>query len=349
MTTDDWVVHSDILASVDYLGRYAILYKRRTFFISYDSRILWLQSGTDDIIQRGYILLSSLLLVGYAAQGASIHVEASELQTSLPSRDIHHVAISGEGYEALRAATGFLLTAKGLRLLLLGTYAWALPRFRIAHLVQAFFTLLPCLVFLRLFFVSEVVDVVGTLACGIMLEVLGKYIAGLVVHLGVTEKNKHRHFVPALEIGHVIEKTAAFFVLVSGEILIAVAYVVHKQDEIGPHGEYLRSCLGITLVFLLCWTYFDADSCKVFVHAIRYGLLVFCYHNLDLRQTPLVLLHIMDTASSPSVCGTCLGCSINPSHDYPSHCRTGPAVVFCHRNVHCSHLPRGHRVSASQP
>jgi len=104
---------------------------------------------------------------------------------------------------------------------------------------------------------------------GVVLDVLGKYLAGLVVHLRATDKNGQHSFIPALEIGHVIEKTAAFFVLVAGEILIAVAYIDHQQSEIGPHGEYLRSCLGVILPFLLCWIYFDADSGKVFVHAIR--------------------------------------------------------------------------------
>ena len=106
-------------------------------------------------------------------------------------------------------------------------------------------------------------------ALGVGLDIVGKFLAGILVHMGATRKNQHKFFIPALEIGHVIEKTTGFFVLVTGEILMAVAYIAKDHEEIGPHGEYARSCLGVTLAFLLCWVYFDADSCKVFVHAIR--------------------------------------------------------------------------------
>ncbi|KIM26590.1 hypothetical protein M408DRAFT_16895 [Serendipita vermifera MAFF 305830] len=245
-------------------------------------------SGTDDAIQRVYILLSSVLLIGYTAQGASIHVYfpghgAEETTTTttttetedghakffLFSRDLEGATISEEGYRALHAATGFFLVAKALRLLQLLLYAFALPRFRSAHLVQALFTLIPCLVFLRLFFVDSAADAMAVFVVGVLLEVVGKFLAGILVHMGATRRNQHKFFIPALEIGHVIEKTTAFFVLVSGEILMAVAYIAEDQEEIGPHGEYARSSLGVILTFLLCWVYFDADSCKVFVHAIR--------------------------------------------------------------------------------
>ncbi|PVF91698.1 hypothetical protein CPB86DRAFT_718994 [Serendipita vermifera] len=236
-------------------------------------------SGTDDVTQRIYILISSFLLIGYTAQGASVELMVAEGKdpeaTTLGDSSSHetigldNAAISEEGYVALRSAIGFFLVAKALRIAILLVYAWALPRFRIAHLVQIFFTIIPCLFFFRLFFVSSVVDAMAVFALGVVLDIVGKYLAGIVVHMGVNRKNKHKYFIPALEIGHVIEKTAAFFVLVTGEILIAVAYIAKDKTEIGPHGEYWRSCLGVSIAFFLCWLYFDADSSKVFVHAIR--------------------------------------------------------------------------------
>jgi hypothetical protein len=224
-----------------------------------------------------YILFSSLLLIGYAAQGASIDLETSTFASdsgeyvvvpALPQQ-LDRVFISEEGYEALYAATGFFLVAKGLRILTLLLYALALPRFRSAHLIQALFTLLPCLIFLRMFFVSEVVDAMEVFAIGVGLDIFGKFTIGVVVHMISTKDNSHQVFIPALEIGHVIEKTTAFFVLVAGEILMAVAYVAKDQAQIGTHAEYGRSCLGVIMAFLLCWVYFDADSSKIFVHAIR--------------------------------------------------------------------------------
>lgn len=245
-------------------------------------------SGTDDFVQRAYILISSLLLMGYTAQGASIELHTEEAgsfqEESTPSHKhsvkkvlsklvgrsaLEDMTISNDGYAALRAATAFFLVAKAIRILLLLAYAITLPRFRTAHLVQVVFTLIPCLIFLRMFWVNDVVGAMEVFVIGFGLDLIGKYVAGIVVHSGSSRKNRHKFFIPALEIGHVIEKTTAFFVLVAGEILIAVSFVTKDSKEIGPHGEYARSCLGVTLAFLLCWIYFDADSCKVFVHAIR--------------------------------------------------------------------------------
>jgi hypothetical protein len=283
-TKRTFIVHSHVLASMEYLGRYALLSQRGKigyYPLVLSPNLLYLftiQSGTDDVIQRLYILISSFLLVGYTAQGASVELMAHESkdaestttgETSHTPIGLENAAISEEGYIALRSAIGFFLVAKGLRILTLLVYAWALPRFRVAHLVQAFFTIIPCLFFFRLFFVSSVIDAMAVFALGVVLDIVGKYLAGVVVHMGVKKKNKHKFFIPALEIGHVIEKTAAFFVLVTGEILIAVAYIAKDKNEIGPHGEYWRSCLGVAIAFFLCWIYFDADSSKVFVHAIR--------------------------------------------------------------------------------
>jgi hypothetical protein len=216
-------------------------------------------------------------LIGYTAQGASIDLEmstfvydpAEDIVIAAPPQQLDRVFISEEGYYALYAATGFFLVAKGLRILLLLVYALVLPRFRSAHLIQALFTLVPCLIFTRMFFVSEVVDAMEVFAIGVGLDIVGKFILGVVVHMVSTKENIHQAFIPALEIGHVIEKTTAFFVLVSGEILMAVAYVAKDHAQIGPHAEYGRSCLGVVMAFLLCWVYFDADSSKIFVHAIR--------------------------------------------------------------------------------
>ena len=217
-------------------------------------------------------------MIGYTAQGASIDVQVptdglgSEEYTTVPPppQQLDRVFISEEGYDALCAATAFFLTAKALRISLLLLYAFALPRFRAAHLSQVLFTITPCLVFLRMFFISEVVDAVEVLAIGMTLDILSKFVAGLVVHIRSNGNGTQEVFIPALDIGHVIEKTTAFFVLVAGEVLVAVAYVAKNHEQLGLHEEYERSCLGVTMSFLLCWIYFDADSSKVFVHAIRW-------------------------------------------------------------------------------
>src|SRR5258706_1240446 len=202
------------------------------------------QSGTDDAIQRIYILLTSILLIGYTAQCTSIGLLQDESE---------QMFIPSQGYEALRGATAFLLAAKGLRLLQLLWYAWYLPKFRSSHLVQALFTLIPSVIFVRLLKVDAFIATMAIFTIGMGLDIIGKYIAGILVSIvGADGTNKHHLFIPALEIGHVIERTTAFYVLVAGEILISASYIA-TESEIGLRDEWVRCCLGVILAFWLCW------------------------------------------------------------------------------------------------
>lgn len=161
--------------------------------------------------------------------------------------------IPSQGYDALRGATAFLLVAKGLRLLQLLWYAWYLPKFRSSHLVQVLFTLIPSAIFFRLLKVDTFIATMAIFTLGMGLDIIGKYIVGILVSIfGADGTNKHHLFIPALEIGHVIERTTAFYVLVAGEILISVSYIA-TESEIGLSDEWARCCLGVILAFWLCW------------------------------------------------------------------------------------------------
>ena len=208
-------------------------------------------SGTDDFIQRLYILLTSILLIGYTAQASALKVEL-EVEGIPESEEEKSVFVmDDQGYKNLEWAVAFFLLAKLLRLALMFGYAWCLPKFRAAHLVQAVTILIPCLCFLPLFGVRTVDTAVTVFAVGVVLEIVGKYLAALVVSW-IKSRDPKRVFVPAQEIGHAIEKTSAFFVLVCGEILLgkpldpicihrfsalrgvtAVAYVAKTEDDLG--------------------------------------------------------------------------------------------------------------------
>jgi hypothetical protein len=176
-------------------------------------------SGTDDFIQRLYILLTSILLVGYTAQAAALKVE-EELADVPESEEPRGVFVMDDaGYKALEWAVAFFLMAKLLRLVLSLGYAWWLPRFRAAHAVQAIALLAPCICFLPLFIVRTVPAAVTIFTVGVVCEILGKYAAALIIS-SVKARDPAHVFVPAQEIGHAIEKTSAFFVLVCGEILL---------------------------------------------------------------------------------------------------------------------------------
>jgi len=65
------------------------------------------------------------------------------------------------------------------------------------------------------------------------LDLIVQYIAGILVStFGADRSNNHHLFIPALEIGHVVERATAFYILVAGEILIIVSYIA-TESEIG--------------------------------------------------------------------------------------------------------------------
>lgn len=176
-------------------------------------------SGTDDFIQRLYILLTSLLLIGYTAQAAALRVEIEDAGIPESEEQKSVFIMDDQGYKTLEWAVAFFLLAKLLRLALMFGYAWCLPKFRAAHLVQAVTVLVPCLCFLPLFGVRTVDAAVTVFTVGVVLEIVGKYIGALAISW-INSRNPRNVFVPAQEIGHAIEKTSAFFVLVCGEVLL---------------------------------------------------------------------------------------------------------------------------------
>ena len=76
----------------------------------------------------------------------------------------------------------------------------------------------PCLSFLLLFGVQSVSTAVVVFTIGVVLEIVGKYLSALAISR-IKARNPKMVFIPAQEIGHAIEKTVAFFMLVCGEIL----------------------------------------------------------------------------------------------------------------------------------
>lgn len=176
-------------------------------------------SGTDDFVQRIYILLTSVLLVGYTAHAAALKVERETEGVPESEEQGNVFVMDAQGYKTLEYAVAFFLMAKLIRLALTLGYAWFLPKFRAAHLVHAATILVPCICFLPLFGVRSVGAAVAVFTVGVVCEIVGKYLAALVISWIKARDPKHV-FVPAQEIGHAIEKTAAFFVLVCGEILL---------------------------------------------------------------------------------------------------------------------------------
>lgn len=221
-----------------------------------------------------------------------------------------------------------MLVAKGVRLLQLLWYAWYLPKFRSSHLVQVVFTLIPSVIFFRLLKVDTLFTTVEVFILGMGLDLIGKYIAGILVSIfGADGPNKHHLFIPALEIGHVIERTTAFFVLVAGEILISVSYIA-IESEIGIRDEWVRCCLGVTLAFWLCWV-------NLSVVTANYYLISCPSSTLTLTLPWSSVMHCAVTGSHPSLghrlTFKCISRLV--SHD---HVAPPPFMRQCHHYCRCS-------------
>jgi len=74
--------------------------------------------------------------------------------------------------------------------------------------------------------------------------------------------------IPALNIEHFLERTAAFVVIVLGEMVLSVVYRA-TGDRAGFQNIYGSAICGLILAFNLCWLYFDAECSRRFLHAIR--------------------------------------------------------------------------------
>ena len=152
------------------------------------------------------------------------------------------------GYKTLDWAVAFILVAKLLQLVLILGYAWLLPEFRAAHLVQSVTILVPCLRLLPFFSVWSVSTAMVVFIVGVVLEIVGKYLAALAISW-IKPRNPQTVIVPAQEIGHAIEKIVAFFVLICGEILLgtlldSTATCCAEGVQLLPMSLKLRMRLG---------------------------------------------------------------------------------------------------------
>ena len=158
--------------------------------------------------------MTSVLLIGYTTHAAALQVEIEVEGVPQSEEQMNIFVMDGIRYKSLEWAVAFLLVAKLLRLVLILEYAWLLPKFRAAHLMQAITIRAPCLCFLPLFGVRLVSTAVIVCTGGVVLEIVGKYLVALAI-TWIKGQNPKTVIISAQEIGHAIEKTVAFFILVA--------------------------------------------------------------------------------------------------------------------------------------
>ncbi|KAG8829742.1 hypothetical protein FRC17_006134 [Serendipita sp. 399] len=170
-------------------------------------------------------------------------------------------ALVGNRDAALVTATVYFLLAKAFRILFFVMYAAALPNFRIALIFQCVNQVIGFLLYLPLLFVHNKKAIVILASLGMAWEILMRYTIGIYrISLGnLPDRFKYKapdskgnqtndpssvdnvpraeeeeggmlgSYVPALNIEHFLERTAAFVVIVLGEMVLGVVY--HATPE----------------------------------------------------------------------------------------------------------------------
>lgn len=153
-------------------------------------------------------------------------------------------------------------------------------------------------IYIPLIFVTSPVAIVVLVVVGIVTELASRYVLGAAMQWA-HGRGKHageKMFIPALSIEHLMERMAAFTILIVGESILNATYQA-SGNQYGPRSEYGRSALAIVIVslsdlglderssacfradtwpnaptrqpFFIMWLYFDADGSRTFVHALR--------------------------------------------------------------------------------
>ncbi|KAG9088493.1 hypothetical protein FS749_002127 [Ceratobasidium sp. UAMH 11750] len=201
---------------------------------------------------------------------------------------------------ALVTATAFFLVGKFSRVAFLIWYAIVLPLFRSSFLLQITYQMLNFFTYLLLLFVRSPPAIITLAVVGLATDYLLRYFVGVPIVIinkvlkkyqkygcredlekasegvdptaGVCAYEKSREkiapYIPATNIEHFIERTAAFVVIVLGELVLSVVYHA-TSAQVGFKSIYGSAISGLIIAFNFCWLYFDAECSHTFVHAMR--------------------------------------------------------------------------------
>ncbi|KAG9102267.1 hypothetical protein FS749_009607 [Ceratobasidium sp. UAMH 11750] len=201
---------------------------------------------------------------------------------------------------ALVTATAFFLVGKFSRVVLLIWYTIALPLFRSSFLLQITYQMLNLFIYLPLLFVRSPPAIITLAVVGLATDYILRYFVGVPIvtinkvlkkyqkygrredqekasegvdpTLGVCAYEQSREkissYIPATNIGHFIERTAAFVDIVLGELVLSVVYHA-TSAQVGFKSIYGSAISSLIIAFNFCWLYFDAERSHTFVHTMR--------------------------------------------------------------------------------
>ncbi|KAH7320370.1 hypothetical protein B0J17DRAFT_298607 [Rhizoctonia solani] len=270
----------------DVLQRLAVLWLM-ALLVGYTANASAIQLGTHESTEAStggvHVVLGNVLA------GAAGEHSTGEAVASHYARD-----------PALVTATAFFLVAKFSRVALLIWYAVALPLFRSSFLLQIAFQMFNFFIYLPLLVVRSPSAIITLATLGMATDYLLRYLAGVplilnnkmtkrvlkritpedlearsrnvdpTVSVCAYEKSREKMapYIPATNIEHFIERTAAFVVIVLGEVVLSVVYHATRAD-VGFKNIYGSAVSGLIIAFNFCWLYFDAECSHTFVHAMR--------------------------------------------------------------------------------
>ena len=146
-------------------------------------------SGTDDFIQRIYILLTSVLLIGYTAHAAALQVAIAVESVAEPGEQMNIFVTDDTRYKPLVCVVALLW------LVVILAYAWLRQSSAQPTSCKQPPSSSPCLCFLPLFGVRSVSTAVVVFTVDIVLEIVGKYLAALAISW-IKARNPKAGFIP---------------------------------------------------------------------------------------------------------------------------------------------------------
>ncbi|KAG8734701.1 hypothetical protein FRC10_011524, partial [Ceratobasidium sp. 414] len=209
---------------------------------------------------------------------------------------------------ALVAAVAFFLVGKLSRAAILAWYATTLPLFRTYFLLQVLYQMLNFLVYFPILFVRDSAAIITLATLGVVTDYFPRYFSRIPMHMiqkkfqqggqlkdlelsnlntnsmetsqALGDSWKVSFHIPATNIKHFVERTAAFVVIVLGEIVLSVVYIA-SEAQTGVSSVYGTALCALLVAFNFCWLYFDAECSQEFVHAMhRHWFTSVTYTNL---------------------------------------------------------------------
>ncbi|KAI5478227.1 hypothetical protein MNV49_005292 [Pseudohyphozyma bogoriensis] len=242
-----------------------------------DTRSFINVSGTEDFVQRIYILAIMALLLGFSSNASGIVIECTssagaefDVEPEAATEGLTQVSPGcylQPGWRAkVQVAFTFYVVSKWLRMVFCIVYGICLPKFRRAYFLRALSLFIVSMFYGPLCFIKDPITLVLTPVVAIMVEILAPYVRSLIRKWTRKRKQQVARFRPALNLEHLDARTAGFIVLVMGE---QVASLTFTATSAGLHATYLRCFYGLIIAFCFNWLYTDADSSRFFVHALR--------------------------------------------------------------------------------